>query len=613
MTRVLLIGSAYGGLAVEPSVDSMHSWLLGRLCGEDEIDRLVGARANRAEVLAGLRRLADEDHGDAPVIVYYAGHGHLYRSELGASEPGSHVAYPLLVTIDLDRSTGGTLRSVFASELSRELRRIARRARNLTVILDCCHASGMVRLDDDIDEDVARNCEQALHREACARVVEKRPLAVRGPRPDKPPTFADHVVVVAASSAGGRAYPHPATGRMLFTDVLLAALESHTTWDAVLAATRAAVQEVWPIQQPAVFGPRFRRPFSLSEDLAGQDMYRVERVGGDVVLMAGALHGIDRGDRFELLSRPGAAGNGPLVAVARPATIDPDRTRLRVPLAVEALPRVCHAHRRRGGRLPAVIIDCDAPSVRRRLTELVTAAELRLVDHAPDLAARLEVLERTLHVRDCLGDLVHLAALDRLCEDRLSRCLRRLGTWQGVARWLLGDLSSQPLRRCYELRWGTATGSGIVSVPGPIRARPGALLGVSLHNLDRGAPELYAHTFRIRADREIEAWSSGIGAQCFAARQCVTVADQLADGTRAYRICAPPALPPGSYREWTLVCVAGEAFDPDAMVTPPAFRTLSSGLRRTPKPSARGEPRPRAFDVLVFPYTLDIPGADEDA
>ncbi len=600
--RALLIGSGYAGLPVEPSVDSVYAWLLGRQFAPEEIERFGGADATRDNILAGLERLAAVDHGEAPVVVYYAGHGHLYRTDIGAGE-GGHAAYPLLVAIDIEASADGVLRGILGSELSRALQRIARRARNLTVILDCCHASGMVRLDDDTDNEAGRASEHAIGVEASERVARPRSSVKRGASRGAPERLSEQVVVVAASSAGGRAYPHPVSERLVFTDALLAAMDRHATWDGVLAETRARVQAVWPIQHPAVFGPRYRRPLTLEEQLPDDDIYRVERKGEDHVLMAGALGDIDPGDRFELTTLA-STNYGPASILGRvqPHMIHPEHTVVRIP--IRPLPQPCYARRVVRGRRHAVVLECSDTGLKGVLADLVIAAKLRVgEDGERDLAARLAVRDGMLHVFDSLGELVHLAPIDPLPADDLRRCLHRLDRWCGVSRWLLGDSSGQPVRRCYELRWGRAD-EETRHAAGAVQVRPGDALTLALRNLDRGEPELYAHAFRIGADREVRAWNAGIGAQAFAARERIAAGLQRAAGTHAFTIDPPPALPPGVYREWTLVAVSNQTFDVDLIETPLHARALTTGFNRSWGRKTRGAER--MFDIVAFPYTLEL-------
>lgn len=602
MLRALLIGSPYGGLDVEPSVAGVYTWLLGHGFQEGEIERLVGPRATRFEILDGLRRLADGDPDDAPIVFYYAGHGHLYRTEHGADEPGAHEAHPLLVAIDIDESADGVLRSVFGSELSRALQRVARRARNLTVILDCCHASGMVRLDDQLDDPEIAEQEIRLHGGACERIRARRAAVTRGFDLEcVAPRLSEQVVVLAASSAGGRAYPDPSTGRMVFTDALLAAIDRHPTWDAVLAEVRATVQEVWPIQHPAVFGPRLRRPLSLDQELPDVEQFHVELRGAQLVLIAGALAGIDHGDQFELTTTTTTGLPSPIVGIAQPQEIRPDHTLLGVAWLEDPLPQPCYARRVERGRPHAVAL--ADPRLRRELAGLVEGAGLRIADDPRDVAAHIELRDGLLRVSDCLGALVLLAPDDPRSHDALLRCLKRLDRWRSLSTWLRADSSRQPLRGCYGLRWGRA-GDARAPTSGEVVVRPGDALALALHNLDRGAPELYAQAFRIRADRDVRAWNPETGAHSIVARQRADAGQARPQGRRAHLLAALPGLPPGTYREWTVVVVSDHAFADDLLETPLDARALASGLA-DPERSSRGDDD-RRFDVVAFPYTLEL-------
>lgn len=603
MLRALLIGSSHAGLHVEPSVDAMHTWLLRHGFDADEIECLTGVRATRDEILAGLRRLAEAEHGDAPVLVYYAGHGHLYRTEIGA-DAGEHAAYPLLVATDIDASADGTLRSVLGSELSRELQQIAVCARNLTVILDCCHASGMVRLDDDLGNDLVRANELALRVEASARIARSRGPVTRGASLGPPERLSERVVVVAASSSGGRAYPDPTTERMVFTDALLVALDRHVTWDAVLAETRARVQAVWAIQHPAVFGPRFRRPFTLEEHLPDGELYHVERRGEHVVLRAGALGNIHVRDQFELITFASTTyGPESVLGRVEPYSIQPDYTVVRAPPAVRALIQPCYARRVERGERPAVAVVGAEVGPRSELAGVLASARLRVAVDGGDVIARVEVRDGMLRVFDGLGELVHVAPADPLPVENLRRCLERLDRWSGVSRWIASDSFPRPLRRCYEVRWGRA---GATPTSGELRVRPGEALALSLRNLDRGEPELYAQAFRIRADREIRAWNAETGAQFFAVRQGVAAGQQEEQGAHVFTLDMPPALPPGVYREWTLVAVSNEPFDDDLLETPLHARALATGFDRSWGLVTRGEEDARRLDIVAFPYSLEL-------
>lgn len=594
--RALLIGSGYADLPVVTGVDAMFACLRGHGFDASDIQRISGEHATREAMLAGLDHLARDDPGDAPVVFYYAGHGHLYRTEIGAGGEG-HAAHPLLVAIDLDTSQGGALHGVLGSELSRSLQAVARRARNLTVILDCCHASAMVRLDDDLEDPDIYAQERDLQIEASARISKRRGPVCRGGHVGPRERLSERVVVLAASSAGGRMYPHPVTKRLVFTDALIAALAQFTTWDEVLADVRAEVQAVWPTQHPAVFGPRFRQPFALVEHLPEGELFRVEQRGAQTVLLAGKLAGIHPEDELEVLT---CATTSPdresVLGVVRPWSIQPEHTVLR-PAGATRIPQPCYARRIRRGERPVVAIACDDADLARTLTRIAGHAGFDVAED--ESTATIELSNGTVRVRDCLGELVHVVDVRDLEDDELRRCLRRLDVWRGTARWLRGDSSGRPLKHCYSLRWGSPGSTG------PVLVRPGDALTLELHNLDHGAPSLYSHAFRVRADREVRGWRAETGAQHLAAHQHLGAGPRRASDPRAFILDAPPALPPGLYREWTLVVVSNAPFDIDPFETPVDARALSSAFGSMQRQIMRGEDHERLIDIVAFPYTLD--------
>jgi len=602
--RALLIGSGYAGLPVDASVSAMFTWLCGHGFDATEVRRISGDAATRDAMLANLDHLAEVDPGDAPVVFYYAGHGQLYRTQLGVEDEG-HAAYPLLVAMDLNASGDGTLRSVLGSELSRALQRVARRARNLTVILDCCHASGMIRLDDDLDGPIVHAHERLLQAEASARIARHRAPLLRSVGEIAPPErLSERVIVITASSAGGRTYPHPVTERLVFTDALLAALTEYETWDTVLADVRARVQAVWPIQHPAVFGPRFRQPFTLDEHLPAGELFRVEQHDAHTVLFAGNLKGIHPNDEFELLTYATTSpGPTAIVGSVRPYVIQPERTVLQAPGAIR-VPRPCYARRTRRGDPPAAAITSDEPTRTAELSQIARNGGFRI--GASDVAAHIELRAGTVHIRDCLGELVYAATVEQITPDDLCRCLRRLDSWRGVSRWLRGESSGQPLKGCYSLSWGLLGGTPTGLTTGPVTVRPGEALALGLHNLDRGAPDLFMQAFRVGADREIRGWNAETGAQHAAARQRIDGGELHASGRHAAVVASPPNLLPGLYCEWTLVVVSNLSFDVDPLETPVNARTLATGFSHARGPTRRSVGVDRFIDTVAFPYTIDL-------
>jgi hypothetical protein len=603
--RALLIGSGYGGLPVDASVDRVAAWLLASAFAPGEILRLTGAAATRDEILRGLARLAAHSHGDRPVVVYYAGHGYLYRTG-GDADGFDHRATPLIVPIGLRRTAAGIRYGLLGSEFSAALQTIAARARNLSVILDCCHAGAMLHLD--LEPDLSLTPADTL-RESTDLIPELGPADVCLPAhdpPTEPPTAstpqsppphpapAPHVVVLTASSAGGRAYVDPSTNRLIFTDALLAALAHAPTWDAALADARGRVQTIFPAQQPGLFGPRFRRPLTLHEQLPDGELFHVELDADcNLVLQAGAARDLHECDEFDLLDLATTTyGPGDILATARPTSLRVDRCQLLTD--THAPPRRnCYARRSRRGHPPAIDLRPLADTALHALLldqlEPLGLTSAGTTD-AP-LAGRLERVGAELHVRDHHGDLVHTDSLDNPNLDALRKSLRRLDRWLGLSRWLRADSSARPLRRYYGLEW-TPTPTA-----GPPRLRPGDRLALAIHNLDRGESELHFQALRVRPDRSVFAWSGC--SEALDARQRHDLSLPLDD--------PGDALPPGDYREWTFVAVANHPFaihdlvTPQSMLTPHDFLTGRHLIRRG---LPRGDAEREAIDLLAFPYFL---------
>lgn len=572
--RALLIGSGYGGLPVDASVARVAAWLHSAGFTPDEILTLTEARATRDEILGALASLAAHAHDDRPVVIYYAGHGYLYRTG-GDADGFNHTTTPLIVPVGLRRTAAGIHYGVLGSELTTALQHIAARTTNLTVILDCCHASAMLHLDSE-------------------QPPAPPPIAPLAPR------LGTRTVVLTASSAGGRAYVHPATDRLIFTDALLNALARAPTWDAALAEARGIVQTTFPAQQPGLFGPRFRRPLTLDEQLPDGELFHVELTDEDsLMLRTGAARDLDLADEFDLLDLATTTyGPADILATARPTALRPDRCRLLTD-TTPAPRRNCYARRSRRGLGLTIDLDAlDDPQLRRTITDLLPA--LHLAAHIPDaptrpLAGRLERVGDTLNVRDPAGQLIHTDTLGALNIEALRRSLHRLDRWRALSRWLRADSSARPLRRYYGLEWSPLRPQPTTATP--LRLRPDDRLVVTLHNLDRGEANLYIQALRVCPDRSVFAWSGA--AESVAARQQHTLQLPLDDPN--------DGLPPGDYQEWTFVAVANHDFaiadliTPQNMLTPLDFLT---GRHLTHRGEGAVAAEREAIELIAFPYLL---------
>lgn len=105
-------------------------------CGyaPDKVRLLTGAESTRQAILDGLDWLGAELAAipDATAIVYFSGHGHV--------EGGEHYLIPY--DLNLRRMRSSALRATDFADAVAQLT-----PRRLLVVLDCCHAAGMVVKD----------------------------------------------------------------------------------------------------------------------------------------------------------------------------------------------------------------------------------------------------------------------------------------------------------------------------------------------------------------------------------------------------------------------------------------------------------------------------------
>ena len=105
----------------------------------ENIKTIVGPVATREGILNGLvwleERLRADAGGDATAVIYYTGHG--WRDTAGSSP-----AY-YLIPCDV-RETAVRARALRAEDFAAEI--AALQPKRLLVLLDCCHAGGMVRV-----------------------------------------------------------------------------------------------------------------------------------------------------------------------------------------------------------------------------------------------------------------------------------------------------------------------------------------------------------------------------------------------------------------------------------------------------------------------------------
>lgn len=277
----LLIGAPTQGLA---GVDTDLAGM-ARLVRARGGEPIVLSRATVSAIRRALAALVDRCTADDPVLLYLTGHGSAFvnaEHDPRAACPGPARLSYFIATAD---PAGDAL---FDLELSLWCARLARKTRNVTAILDCCHSGALVRGGAG-DDPVGDRRLAAFFTWRAAHQPEIDALDVEA-HPD--------VVRLAAAGINGRAWAPDE--RSALTSALLAELAAARdapSWVALFAGIERRLVLAGLRQQPRLSGPVRRRVFSLVEALP-PGAVPVRRDGDRIILEAGQQHGVRRGDLF---------------------------------------------------------------------------------------------------------------------------------------------------------------------------------------------------------------------------------------------------------------------------------------------------------------------------
>jgi hypothetical protein len=326
MRRALLIGSQTNGLTgVHEDLRQVRE-ALGLFGFQSRT--IQEGDATRDGILAALRHfIATTAPGDA-ALLYYTGHGGRAVNKrkksvvLDGSAP-AHADEPdsFQYIVPTDHTTA-EFRGIFSAELSALLAELTTVTRNVTVVLDCCHATGITLgreervfiprgIPSPWTDSLADHVDwlRAQGYDLLARVmdVESNPHAVR--LVACAPTETAYESKLGDRSLGGLLTES-------FVQLLheVHALPTLPAWDAVNKRLRERVNRFERAQNPDVQGPLGRRLFTV-EDTARTDIFAYVEEGGRAFLRGGTLHGIRAGDRF-LVMPIDAATPDPALALA---------------------------------------------------------------------------------------------------------------------------------------------------------------------------------------------------------------------------------------------------------------------------------------------------------
>jgi Caspase domain len=323
--RALLIGSQTGELSgVHTDIDVVQKIL--KPFGFGKCDVLTGKDSTREGILGAYERLISGHRPQDAAVIYYSGHGGRAANPKWA--PGAATAKYLQFIVPTDFEAGeGAFHGIFAFELSALMARLTTAGRNVTVLLDCCHAAMMSRNYEKLTP-------RALPRvwtDGVAERLDTLRLLWEAAGVESNP---DAVRLVAANYDRSAYESQRADGRSggLMTAALEQALSESggaatgVTWTALGSRVREIVMRAAPEQRPEVEGPSRRRLFQLEEagDFDGVAFFREDDRNA---LRAGRLLGAVRAAEY-LVMPPGVTARDPKKTVAKAVieTVEGDRS-----------------------------------------------------------------------------------------------------------------------------------------------------------------------------------------------------------------------------------------------------------------------------------------------
>ncbi len=463
--RALLIGPRTGDLQgvgndVEAMAAALRAWDFG-------ITPCVGDDASRAGILAAYEQLIEQAQPDDAVVVFYSGHGGYCRPPEHERTASTPPRIQFIVPSDFDASQPGDFRGITDIELSALLARLTERTRNVTVVLDCCHAAHMSR---EAGRTVKALSVPASYALLSAHLDRLRRQAPGFDRRWTPPGNADAVRVVACAPEQSAYEYAVADGRSMgmLTEALTLALGEAreggltVSWATVLERVREQVLTIMPTQRPDVEGPARRLLFDRTETDAVATL-PVSVEGGRVRLGGAPLLSVRAGDEFVVMP-PDSAGpdEGTKLGDVQIDRVDDSAAwgRFQPRQQETAVPLGARAHRT---RMAAPALPVRVPGTDPHSADLVramgTAALVRMAE--PGEHAEIEVRidgAGALTVYDRIGPLHAPRPADAPGIARIVQDLKRL-----AQAHLLRRLAEEPgsgLGGALEVEFGVVRDGG---------------------------------------------------------------------------------------------------------------------------------------------------------
>jgi hypothetical protein len=299
--RALLVGSQVGLLATVNDLAAMRA-ALERHGFECRI--ASGRAATRSAICAAYRELIAETQPDDAAVFYFTGHGgHFPNPNYSPGGPrGVPRHYRFIVPTDFDETTDSDFRGITNHELAFLLDSLLARTKNVTVILDCCHAAMMSRAMPDAR---VKALDMPWQVGIESHLQSLRSMGIDIASEGRRMTAA---VGVSACGSNARAFERVIDGRplSLLTRFLAEALEQAALvptvdWQCLLSTVRERVETCHPLQRPSVEGAARRLLFELRET-DSDGLLGLVRRDGRFQLSGGHLHGVGFRDQYEIVA-----------------------------------------------------------------------------------------------------------------------------------------------------------------------------------------------------------------------------------------------------------------------------------------------------------------------
>jgi hypothetical protein len=303
--RALLIASTHGGLrGPRNDIARMESALND--CGF-HVTKCSGNEAHRDKIMLALSQLVNDTGEQDTVVVYYSGHGGIVEgsmmqaTEATSLDGASPWRRQFIVPEDFGSSGPGDFRGILDVELSSVLRAITEKTKNLTVILDCCHAGRIAREPGFGSDAVPKNIpkvefsELSEHLKKLKEAGHINPLVYEEENP--------FMVSIAAARATETAWEHRnAQGEWcgVMTEVLASLISKSTAslipWRTILFRVMDRVNVEFSSQHPYVAGPAYRLQFSLDENIS--EAFHIKASDKRFIINAGRVSGVHEGNVY---------------------------------------------------------------------------------------------------------------------------------------------------------------------------------------------------------------------------------------------------------------------------------------------------------------------------